>query len=78
MIGPPMAPVMGGFAGPDGGVDGAGSLRVAKCRLGQAYGMIPEQYGQRSIFGGTKVEARVREVEVGWLMMMGKQVVFSA
>uniref|UniRef100_A0A061S6C0 TLDc domain-containing protein n=1 Tax=Tetraselmis sp. GSL018 TaxID=582737 RepID=A0A061S6C0_9CHLO len=64
VIGPPRAPVMGGFAGPDAPMDSAGSLRAARCRLGQAYEMIPPEYGHRSLFGGEAAEATLREVEV--------------
>jgi len=65
IIGPPQAPVMGGMSGPDSPTGGgAGNLRTAKSRLGQAYEMVPEEYGDRSLFGGTATEAKLREVQV--------------
>ncbi|KAL2474463.1 hypothetical protein Adt_35199 [Abeliophyllum distichum] len=48
LIGPPLAPVMGGFAGPDTN-SGIGDLRQAKSRLGLSYGKRPD--GKESLFG---------------------------
>ncbi|AAF81351.1 Contains similarity to an unknown protein At2g35330 gi/3608154 from Arabidopsis thaliana BAC T32F12 gb/AC005314. It contains a zinc finger, C3HC4 type (RING finger) domain PF/00097. ESTs gb/AV536704, gb/Z34749 and gb/Z33834 come from this gene [Arabidopsis thaliana] len=48
LIGPPLAPVMGGFAGPDTN-SGIGDLRVAKSRLGLSYAKRKD--GKESIFG---------------------------
>ncbi|KAL8138742.1 hypothetical protein V2J09_004743 [Rumex salicifolius] len=48
LIGPPLAPVMGGFAGPDTN-SGEGDLRQAKSRLGLSYALRPD--GKKSIFG---------------------------
>jgi len=65
IIGPPRAPVMGGMSGPDSPTGGgAGDLRTAKSRLGQAYEMVPSQFGDRSLFGGARSEATLREVQV--------------
>jgi len=61
VIGPPTASVMGGMAGPDGIVDGRGSLREAKSRLGLTYKKTPG--GGRSLFGEDS-EATLREVIV--------------
>lgn len=60
LIGPPLAPVMGGFAGPDTN-SGIGDLRQAKSRLGLSYAKRKD--GKESIFGD---ESRVtlQEVEV--------------
>ncbi|CAH8338356.1 unnamed protein product [Eruca vesicaria subsp. sativa] len=53
LIGPPLAPVMGGFAGPDTN-SGIGDLRMAKSRLGLSYAKRKD--GKESIFGDeTKV-----------------------
>ncbi|KAL0303474.1 UNVERIFIED_CONTAM: hypothetical protein Sradi_6215500 [Sesamum radiatum] len=48
LIGPPLAPVMGGFAGPDTN-SGVGDLRQAKSRLGLSYAKRPD--GKESVFG---------------------------
>lgn len=48
LIGPPLSPVMGGFAGPDTN-SGVGDLRQAKSRLGLSYAKRPD--GRVSIFG---------------------------
>ncbi|KAH0749121.1 hypothetical protein KY290_028353 [Solanum tuberosum] len=48
LIGPPLAPVMGGFAGPDTN-SGVGDLRQAKSRLGLSYAKRPD--GKESLFG---------------------------
>ncbi|KAF3655043.1 Aluminum-activated malate transporter 12 [Capsicum annuum] len=48
LIGPPLAPVMGGFAGPDTN-SGIGDLRQAKSRLGLSYAKRPD--GRESLFG---------------------------
>ncbi|EYU39690.1 hypothetical protein ABFS82_06G181600 [Erythranthe guttata] len=48
LIGPPLAPVMGGFAGPDTN-SGVGDLRQAKSRLGLSYGKRLD--GKESLFG---------------------------
>ncbi|EPS74488.1 hypothetical protein M569_00267 [Genlisea aurea] len=48
LIGPPLAPVMGGFAGPDTN-SGVGDLRRAKSRLGLSYAKRPD--GKESLFG---------------------------
>ncbi|XP_047328267.1 uncharacterized protein LOC124931759 [Impatiens glandulifera] len=48
LIGPPLAPVMGGFAGPDTN-SGIGDLRQAKSRLGLSYAKRPD--GKDSLFG---------------------------
>ncbi|KAK4431065.1 hypothetical protein Salat_0868500 [Sesamum alatum] len=48
LIGPPLAPVMGGFAGPDTN-SGVGDLRQAKSRLGLSYARRPD--GKESVFG---------------------------
>lgn len=48
LIGPPLAPVMGGFAGPDTN-SGIGDLRQAKSRLGLSYAKRPD--GKESLFG---------------------------
>ncbi|KFK44993.1 hypothetical protein AALP_AA1G330100 [Arabis alpina] len=48
LIGPPLAPVMGGFAGPDTN-SGIGDLRMAKSRLGLSYAKRKD--GKESIFG---------------------------
>lgn len=56
---------MGGMSGPDSPTGGgAGDLRTAKSRLGQAYDMVPQEYGERSLFGGSDTEATLREVQV--------------
>jgi hypothetical protein len=56
---------MGGMSGPDSPTGGgAGDLRTAKSRLGQAYEMVPSQFGDRSLFGGARSEATLREVQV--------------
>ncbi|KDO51142.1 hypothetical protein CISIN_1g026848mg [Citrus sinensis] len=48
LIGPPLAPVMGGFAGPDTN-SGIGDLRQAKSRLGLSY--AKREDGKESLFG---------------------------
>lgn len=48
LIGPPLAPVMGVFTGPDSS-SGVGDLRLAKSRLGLSYAKRPD--GKESIFG---------------------------
>ncbi|KAH6804067.1 TLDc domain protein [Perilla frutescens var. frutescens] len=48
LIGPPLAPVMGGFAGPDTN-SGVGDLRQAKSRLGLSYAKRGD--GKESLFG---------------------------
>ncbi|KAM7256949.1 hypothetical protein ACFE04_012690 [Oxalis oulophora] len=48
LIGPPLAPVMGGFAGPDTN-SGIGDLRQAKSRLGLSYAKRKD--GKQSLFG---------------------------
>ncbi|PWA48821.1 hypothetical protein CTI12_AA485300 [Artemisia annua] len=48
LIGPPLAPVMGGFAGPDTN-SGVGDLRQAKSRLGLSYAKRAD--GKESLFG---------------------------
>lgn len=60
LIGPPKAPVMGGFAGPDTN-SGGGDLRQAKSRLGLSYAIRPD--GKDSLFGDTRT-ATIEEVEV--------------
>lgn len=52
-IGPPLSPVMGGFAGPDSPTQGAGDLRTAKSRLGLSYAELPKRGNgrRRSLFG---------------------------
>lgn len=64
LIGPPLSPVFGGFAGPDNPNSGVGDLRSAKSRLGLTYAKIPESYKQASLFGGSKTDARLKELEV--------------
>lgn len=60
LIGPPLAPVMGGFAGPDTN-SGIGDLRQAKSRLGLSY--AKREDGKESIFGDES-RAVLQEVEV--------------
>ncbi|KAJ8774466.1 hypothetical protein K2173_016912 [Erythroxylum novogranatense] len=60
LIGPPLAPVMGGFAGPDTN-SGIGDLRQAKSRLGLSY--AKREDGKESIFGDES-RATVQEVLV--------------
>ncbi|KAG6391509.1 hypothetical protein SASPL_149265 [Salvia splendens] len=48
LIGPPLAPVMGGFAGPDTN-SGVGDLRQARSRLGLSYAKRAD--GKESLFG---------------------------
>ncbi|KAA8522070.1 hypothetical protein F0562_012616 [Nyssa sinensis] len=60
LIGPPLAPVMGGFAGPDTN-SGIGDLRQAKSRLGLSYAKRPD--GKESLFGD-EYKATVEEVQV--------------
>ncbi|EXB99765.1 hypothetical protein L484_023296 [Morus notabilis] len=60
LIGPPLAPVMGGFAGPDTN-SGVGDLRQAKSRLGLSYAKRKD--GKDSIFGD-QYKATLEEVQV--------------
>lgn len=60
LIGPPLAPVMGGFAGPDTN-SGIGDLRQAKSRLGLSYAKRPD--GKESLFGDEN-RATLEEVQV--------------
>ncbi|KAF5190983.1 Tldc domain protein [Thalictrum thalictroides] len=60
LIGPPLAPVMGGFAGPDTN-SGIGDLRQAKSRLGLSYAKRKD--GKESLFGDES-KATVDEVMV--------------
>ncbi|XP_058765064.1 uncharacterized protein LOC131638520 [Vicia villosa] len=60
LIGPPLAPVMGGFAGPDTN-SGVGDLTQAKSRLGLSY--AKREDGKESIFGDES-RAIIQEVEV--------------
>ncbi|KAI4371494.1 hypothetical protein MLD38_019722 [Melastoma candidum] len=60
LIGPPLAPVMGGFAGPDTN-SGVGDLRQAKSRLGLSY--AKREDGKESIFGDES-RATLQEVLV--------------
>lgn len=60
LIGPPLAPVMGGFSGPDTN-SGVGILTEGKSRLGLSYAKRPD--GKDSIFGDDRY-ASIREVEV--------------
>ncbi|KAK8952332.1 hypothetical protein KSP39_PZI004509 [Platanthera zijinensis] len=60
LIGPPMAPVMGGFAGPETN-SGVGDLRRAKSRLGLSYARRAD--GRDSIFGD-EARATMAEVQV--------------
>ena len=60
LIGPPLAPVMGVFTGPDAS-SGVGDLRKAKSRLGLSYARRPD--GKGSIFGEDSV-AELAEVQV--------------
>ena len=60
LIGPPLAPVMGGFSGPDTN-SGVGTLTEGKSRLGLSYAKRPD--GKDSIFGDDRF-ATIREVEV--------------
>ncbi|KAM6588557.1 hypothetical protein CsatA_011162 [Cannabis sativa] len=60
LIGPPLAPVMGGFAGPDTN-SGVGDLRQAKSRLGLSY--AKREDGKESLFGDEN-KATIEEVQV--------------
>lgn len=60
LIGPPLAPVMGGFAGPDTN-SGVGDLRQAKSRLGLSYAKRKD--GKESLFGDES-RAVLDEVQV--------------
>ena len=60
LIGPPLAPVMGGFAGPDTN-SGVGDLRQSKSRLGLSYAKRKD--GKESVFGDES-RAALQEVEV--------------
>jgi hypothetical protein len=59
LIGPPLTPVMGGFAGPDS-VGGLGDLTTAKSRLGNSYARRED--GKASLFGDDS-SATLVEVE---------------
>ena len=60
LIGPPLAPVMGGFAGPDTN-SGIGDLRQGKSRLGLSY--AKREDGKESLFGNES-KATIDEVLV--------------
>ncbi|KAG6543225.1 hypothetical protein Mapa_015476 [Marchantia paleacea] len=60
LIGPPLAPVMGGFSGPDTN-SGVGQLSEARSRLGLSYAKRPD--GKDSVFGDDKKVSLV-EIEV--------------
>ncbi|XP_062073676.1 uncharacterized protein LOC133777929 [Humulus lupulus] len=60
LIGPPLAPVMGGFAGPDTN-SGVGDLTQAKSRLGLSY--AKREDGKESLFGDEN-KATLEEVQV--------------
>ncbi|OVA01290.1 TLDc [Macleaya cordata] len=60
LIGPPLAPVMGGFAGPDTN-SGVGDLRQAKSRLGLSY--AKREDGKESLFGD-EPRTTLEEVQV--------------
>ncbi|KAL6008496.1 hypothetical protein ACLOJK_034008 [Asimina triloba] len=60
LIGPPQAPVMGGFAGPDTN-SGVGDLRQARSRLGLSY--AKREDGKESLFGDES-RATMEEVQV--------------
>eukprot|EP00271_Cylindrocystis_brebissonii_P007507 TRINITY_DN21078_c0_g1_i1.p1 TRINITY_DN21078_c0_g1~~TRINITY_DN21078_c0_g1_i1.p1 ORF type:complete len:367 (-),score=28.23 TRINITY_DN21078_c0_g1_i1:325-1425(-) len=60
LVGAPLAPVMGGFAGPDTN-SGAGELTKARSRLGLSYEKRPD--GKDSLFGDDR-SVTVKEVEV--------------
>eukprot|EP00250_Pteridium_aquilinum_P028399 c37087_g1_i1 orf=654-1448(-) len=60
LIGPPLAPVMGGFSGPDTN-SGVGVLTQGKSRLGLSYAKRTD--GKDSIFGNDRY-ATICEVEV--------------
>ncbi|XP_068650752.1 uncharacterized protein [Aristolochia californica] len=60
LIGAPLAPVMGGFAGPDTN-SGIGELRQAKSRLGLSY--AKREDGKESLFGDES-RATLEEVQV--------------
>ncbi|PON57075.1 TLDc domain containing protein [Parasponia andersonii] len=60
LIGPPLAPVMGGFAGPDTN-SGIGDLRQAKSRLGLSY--AKREDGKDSLFGDEN-KTTLEEVQV--------------
>uniref|UniRef100_A0A7N0UWZ1 TLDc domain-containing protein n=1 Tax=Kalanchoe fedtschenkoi TaxID=63787 RepID=A0A7N0UWZ1_KALFE len=60
LIGPPLAPVMGGFAGPDTN-SGVGDLRQGKSRLGLSY--AKRRDGKESLFGDES-KAVIAEVQV--------------
>lgn len=64
IIGAPTGPVFGGFAGPDSESGGFGELRTAKSRLGLAYAKLPAEAKSKSLFGGEKTEAKLKEVMV--------------
>ena len=64
VVGAGMAPVMGGFAGPDTeSMQQQGSLRSASSFLGSSYNRGPPPY-EVSLFGGRRTQVRLREVEV--------------
>lgn len=56
LIGPPMASVMGGFAGPDTN-SGVGDLKFAKSRLGLSYAKRSD--GKDSVFGDDRTATLV-------------------
>ncbi|GLT81233.1 hypothetical protein SLA2020_526280 [Shorea laevis] len=60
LIGPPLAPVMGAFTGPDTN-SGVGDLRQAKSRLGLSYAKRKD--GKESLFGD-EFKATLEEVQV--------------
>ncbi|KAL2651336.1 hypothetical protein R1flu_019464 [Riccia fluitans] len=60
LVGAPLAPVMGGFAGPDTN-SGVGDLTEARSRLGLSYAIRPD--GKDSLFGDDK-RASLVEIEV--------------
>ncbi|KMZ57517.1 hypothetical protein ZOSMA_85G00840 [Zostera marina] len=60
LIGPPLAPVMGGFAGPDTN-SGVGDLTQAKSRLGLSYARRKD--GKDSLFGDDR-KAQIIEIQV--------------
>jgi len=67
IIEPPQAPGMGGMSGPDSPTsDGRRGRPAAKSTSnGQAYETVPDEYADCSSFGGSAVEAKLREVQVG-------------
>eukprot|EP00873_Tetraselmis_striata_P018758 jgi/Tetstr1/439022/TSEL_027514.t1 len=65
IIEPPQAPGMGGMSGPDSPTsDGRRGRPAAKSTSnGQAYETVPDEYADCSSFGGSAVEAKLREVQ---------------